>query len=156
MLYLLTLHPLPHALLGCGPMSPAVGEWARCVLGMGLRTLQCERYDGCSPHASTPHPAGTGLYELWKRGAYTNYHPDRLVDLVARVLALVRGHAALHLTCTPTPHMQPHTSHPSHKHCRGHICRHLEWANVWFARVVHQYVLGLGWRASRGICTCPH
>lgn len=28
--------------------------------------------------------AGTGLYELWKAGLYRNYHPDRLVDLVAR------------------------------------------------------------------------
>ena len=27
---------------------------------------------------------GTGLYELWKAGMYKNYHPDRLVDLVAR------------------------------------------------------------------------
>ncbi len=34
-------------------------------------------------------PPGTGLYELWKRGLYRNYPPDRLVDLVARVLALV-------------------------------------------------------------------
>ncbi|GBF89225.1 elongator complex 3 [Raphidocelis subcapitata] len=32
---------------------------------------------------------GTGLYELWKAGAYRNYSPDRLVDLVARILALV-------------------------------------------------------------------
>lgn len=29
-------------------------------------------------------PVGTGLYELWKTGLYRNYHPDRLVDLVAR------------------------------------------------------------------------
>lgn len=28
--------------------------------------------------------AGTGLYELWKAGLYRNYHPDKLVDLVAR------------------------------------------------------------------------
>lgn len=27
---------------------------------------------------------GTGLYELWRKGLYRNYHPDRLVDLVAR------------------------------------------------------------------------
>lgn len=27
---------------------------------------------------------GTGLYELWKNGLYKNYHPERLVDLVAR------------------------------------------------------------------------
>lgn len=32
---------------------------------------------------------GTGLYELWKTGAYKNYHPDALVDLMARLLALV-------------------------------------------------------------------
>lgn len=32
---------------------------------------------------------GTGLYELWKKGVYQNYAPDKLVDLVARVLALV-------------------------------------------------------------------
>mmetsp|Transcript_21835 Transcript_21835/g.37291 ORF Transcript_21835/g.37291 Transcript_21835/m.37291 type:complete len:590 (-) Transcript_21835:666-2435(-) len=32
---------------------------------------------------------GTGLYELWKQGLYRNYHPDKLVDLVARVLSLV-------------------------------------------------------------------
>ena len=32
---------------------------------------------------------GTGLYELWKKGLYRNYEPHRLVDLVARVLALI-------------------------------------------------------------------
>lgn len=32
---------------------------------------------------------GTGLYELWKKGLYQNYAPERLVELVARVLALV-------------------------------------------------------------------
>lgn len=32
---------------------------------------------------------GTGLYELWKRGLYRNYAPDKLVDLVARILALL-------------------------------------------------------------------
>lgn len=32
---------------------------------------------------------GTGLYELWKKGLYANYHPEKLVDLVARILALV-------------------------------------------------------------------
>lgn len=37
----------------------------------------------------TGAPAGTGLYELWKRGLYRNYHPDKLVDLVARILALL-------------------------------------------------------------------
>lgn len=32
---------------------------------------------------------GTGLYELWKKGLYKNYPPERLVDLIARVLAIV-------------------------------------------------------------------
>lgn len=32
---------------------------------------------------------GTGLYELWKTGAYKNYPPETLVDLVARMLAMV-------------------------------------------------------------------
>lgn len=32
---------------------------------------------------------GTGLYELWKRGVYQNYHPATLVDLVARMLSLL-------------------------------------------------------------------
>eukprot|EP00891_Asterochloris_glomerata_P002798 jgi/Astpho2/2798/Aster-00966 len=32
---------------------------------------------------------GTGLYELWKKGLYCNYDPSLLVDLVARILALV-------------------------------------------------------------------
>jgi len=32
---------------------------------------------------------GTGLYELWKTGKYKNYHPDELVDLLAKLLALV-------------------------------------------------------------------
>mmetsp|Transcript_2016 Transcript_2016/g.3588 ORF Transcript_2016/g.3588 Transcript_2016/m.3588 type:complete len:546 (-) Transcript_2016:522-2159(-) len=32
---------------------------------------------------------GTGLYELWKTGRYKNYSPSELVDLVARILAMV-------------------------------------------------------------------
>ncbi|OWF54410.1 elongator complex protein 3 isoform X1 [Mizuhopecten yessoensis] len=32
---------------------------------------------------------GTGLYELWKTGRYKSYPPSGLVDLVARILALV-------------------------------------------------------------------
>lgn len=32
---------------------------------------------------------GTGLYELWRTGAYRNYPPDILIDLIARTLALV-------------------------------------------------------------------
>ncbi|KAI8142263.1 elongator complex protein 3 [Fennellomyces sp. T-0311] len=32
---------------------------------------------------------GTGLYELWRTGRYQNYTPNALVDIVARILALV-------------------------------------------------------------------
>lgn len=32
---------------------------------------------------------GTGLYELWKTGQYKNYSPDDLVDLMAKLLAMV-------------------------------------------------------------------
>lgn len=32
---------------------------------------------------------GTGLYELWKTGRYKNYTPEALIDLVAKILALV-------------------------------------------------------------------
>lgn len=43
-----------------------------------------------APHLLHPSlAAGTGLYELWKKGLYRNYPPDKLVDLVARILALV-------------------------------------------------------------------
>jgi len=32
---------------------------------------------------------GSGLYELWKTGRYKSYPPSVLVDLTARILALV-------------------------------------------------------------------
>ncbi|KAL9601719.1 MAG: hypothetical protein Q9219_002330 [cf. Caloplaca sp. 3 TL-2023] len=32
---------------------------------------------------------GTGLYELWRTGRYKNYTPNALIDLVARILALI-------------------------------------------------------------------
>ncbi|CAF9922725.1 MAG: Elongator subunit [Heterodermia speciosa] len=32
---------------------------------------------------------GTGLYELWRTGRYKSYAPNALIDLVARILALV-------------------------------------------------------------------
>ena len=32
---------------------------------------------------------GTGLYELWKNGKYKNYHPNDLVEIVAKLLSLV-------------------------------------------------------------------
>ena len=44
---------------------------------------------------------GTGLYELWKTGLYRNYDPRLLVDLVARILALVPPWVRSPLLCTP-------------------------------------------------------
>ena len=32
---------------------------------------------------------GTGLYELWKNGKYRNYHHNLLVEIIAKILALV-------------------------------------------------------------------
>jgi len=32
---------------------------------------------------------GTGLYELWKKGKYRNYHPSFLIDLIAKILTMV-------------------------------------------------------------------
>ena len=41
------------------------------------------------PHKPHQVIRGTGLYELWRTGAYKNYSPDQLVDLVARIMAMV-------------------------------------------------------------------
>jgi len=48
----------------------------------------CFRADGLKIYP-TLVIRGTGLYELWKKGLYRNYEPHKLVDLVARCLALV-------------------------------------------------------------------
>jgi len=32
---------------------------------------------------------GTGLYELWRTGRYKNYTPNALIDIIARILALI-------------------------------------------------------------------
>ena len=32
---------------------------------------------------------GTGLYELWKQKKYRNYHPNHLVEIIAKMLSLV-------------------------------------------------------------------
>ncbi|NXJ10028.1 ELP3 protein, partial [Odontophorus gujanensis] len=51
---------------------------------------------------------GTGLYELWKTGRYKSYPPSILVDLVARILALVppwtRVYRVQRLFCFPLIH----------------------------------------------------
>lgn len=50
--------------------------------------MWCCRADGLKIYP-TLVIRGTGLYELWKKGLYKNYPPERLVDLIARVLAIV-------------------------------------------------------------------
>ena len=47
----------------------------------------------CRPDGLKLYPTlvirGTGLYELWKTGRYKSYPPSTLIDLTARILALV-------------------------------------------------------------------
>lgn len=70
---------------------------------------------------------GTGLYELWKKGLYKNYPPEKLIDLVARVLALV---------CTPFPPpapAAPYCSHPmllSRCNCGPTVAGTCSWLQV--------------------------
>ncbi|XP_050827863.1 elongator complex protein 3 [Serinus canaria] len=48
---------------------------------------------------------GTGLYELWKTGRYRSYPPSTLVDLVARILALVPPWTRVYrVQRNPSPH----------------------------------------------------
>jgi elongator complex protein 3 len=46
------------------------------------------RPDGCKVYP-TLVIRGTGLYELWKNGKYRNYHPEFLIEVVAKMLAMV-------------------------------------------------------------------
>jgi elongator complex protein 3 len=47
----------------------------------------------CRPDGLKLYPTlvirGTGLYELWKTGQYKSYPPSVLIDLIAKILALV-------------------------------------------------------------------
>lgn len=63
---------------------------ASCVLAAISPQVTC-CLAPCTPikPPTAARTAGTGLYELWKKGLYRNYPPDKLVDLVARVLALL-------------------------------------------------------------------
>jgi histone acetyltransferase (RNA polymerase elongator complex component) len=66
---------------GCGLAVAA-------ALSIATSAVQCCRADGLKIYP-TLVIRGTGLYELWKKGLYKNYPPERLVDLIARVLAIV-------------------------------------------------------------------
>lgn len=53
---------------------------------------------------------GTGLYELWRTGRYRNYTPNVLVDIVARILALVPPWTRVYrvqryVLCSPLNHI---------------------------------------------------
>ena len=65
---------------------------------------------------------GTGLYELWKAGLYKNYEPVQLIDLVARILALVPPWASI-LCARLLPH--PFLVDVQDEHFSGHYGKHL-------------------------------
>src|ERR1700735_2801264 len=67
---------------GCMLIRSAVVSCCVCWL------LQAFRADGLKIYP-TLVIRGTGLYELWRTGRYKNYTPNVLVDVVARILALV-------------------------------------------------------------------
>lgn len=50
---------------------------------------------------------GTGLYELWRTGRYKNYSPNALVDIVARILALVPPWTRIYRVQRCAPPMRP-------------------------------------------------
>jgi elongator complex protein 3 len=59
---------------------------------------------------------GTGLYELWRTGRYKNYSPNALVDIVARILALVPPWTRIYRVqryVGAAPLLLPTTSRPS-------------------------------------------
>ena len=64
----------------CGLLTSLIS----CIISRKhLFTIKFESY--CYMHLYFP----SGLYELWKTGRYKSYPPNTLVDLVARILALV-------------------------------------------------------------------
>ncbi len=58
-----------------------------CVVAVGMFRV-CDALFDMLSHSHT-HTHTSGLYELWKTGAYKNYSPDALIDLIAKILALV-------------------------------------------------------------------
>jgi elongator complex protein 3 len=70
------------------PDLPNTG-WERDLLGYReFFDSPAFRSDGCKLYPCLVI-RGTGLYELWRTGRYKNYTPDELVELTARILALV-------------------------------------------------------------------
>lgn len=69
---------------------------------------------------------GTGLYELWKKGLYQNYDPIQLIDLVARILALVPPWVRVY-------RIQVLARHPIHQKLVLASCS-LMWLNLTYAQ----------------------
>lgn len=75
--------------------APSAGSCARPVNVTTAPRLPQEFFENPAfrPDGLKLYPTlvirGTGLYELWKTGRYKSYTPSDLVDLVARILALV-------------------------------------------------------------------
>lgn len=63
---------------------------------------------------------GTGLYELWRLKKYTNYPPDILIDLLARVLAMVPPWTRVYRIQRDIP-MPLVTSGVQHGNLREHV-----------------------------------
>lgn len=63
---------------------------------------------------------GTGLYELWKTRRYSNYPPDLLIDLVARILAMVPPWTRVYRIQRDIP-MPLVTSGVEHGNLREHV-----------------------------------
>ena len=63
---------------------------------------------------------GTGLYELWRTRRYQNYPPDQLVDLLARILAMVPPWTRVYRVQRDIP-MPLVTSGVEHGNLREHV-----------------------------------
>lgn len=68
---------------------------------------------------------GTGLYELWRTKRYRSYPPDVLVDLVARILALVPPWTRVYRVQRDIP-MPLVTSGVKHGNLREHVLARME------------------------------
>lgn len=68
---------------------------------------------------------GTGLYELYKQGKYQSYPPDQLIDLVARILALIPPWTRVYRVQRDIP-MPLVSSGVEHGNLREHAMKRME------------------------------
>lgn len=83
---------------------------------------------------------GTGLYELWKTGKYKNYSPDALVDLLAKILALVPPWTRVYRIQRDIP-MPLVTSGVEHGNIRELVLKRMKELGIPCKRVVHFLLL---------------